>query len=155
VLEAEVPDNLLVTMLFIPPARRTLVPRPRLVQVLNDAWQQNRRLTLVSASAGYGKTTLVTEWLHGLETRAGWLSLDKADNDPARFLAYLIAALQQIDERIGVNTRALLQSPQPLPPQVVLSALINEIASVPTALILVLDDYHVIEAADSGSSIFW
>ena len=120
-------------------------------------------MTLVSASAGYGKTTLVTEWLaatipsfiQGKESgdevrrsrvRATWLSLDKADNDPARFLAYLIAALGQVDTRIGERTRALLQSPGPLPPEVVLTTLINEIAVVHAPFILVLDDYHVIQA---------
>jgi LuxR family maltose regulon positive regulatory protein len=145
-LQADVSHNLLVTKLYIPPARKNLVPRLRLVQMLNEAWQQDRKMTLVSASAGYGKTTLVTEWLRGLQTKSAWLSLDKTDNDPARFLAYLIAALQMVDRSIGENTRAMLQSPQPLPPEVVLTTLVNEIAIVPTSFILVLDDYHVIEA---------
>ena len=145
-LEGEVPHNLLVTKLYTPPARKNLVPRPRLIQILNDAWQQDKKLILVSASAGYGKTTLVTEWLQGLQTKAAWLSLDRTDNDPARFLAYLIAALQQVDGSIGENTRTLLQSPQPLPPEVVLTTLINEITIVPTPFTLVLDDYHVIQA---------
>ena len=140
------PNNLLVTKLYTPPALKNLVPRPRLVRRLNAAWSQDKKLVLVSASAGYGKTTLVTEWLRGLQARSAWLSLDKADNDPARFLAYLIAALQQVDRSIGENTRALLQSPQPLPPEIVLTTLINEIASVTTPFILVLDDYHLIEA---------
>ena len=139
-------QNLLATKLYIPPARKNLVPRPRLVQRLDEASQQGQKLLLVSASAGYGKTTLVTEWLRGIQTRTTWLSLDRTDNDPARFLAYLIAALQQIDEHIGENTQAMLQSPQPLPPEVMLTALVNEIASAPTSFILVLDDYHVIEA---------
>jgi len=143
--EVEVPDNLLVTKLYTPPALKNLVPRPRLVQRLNEAWGQDKKLVLVSASAGYGKTTLVTEWLRGLPAKSAWLSLDKADNDPARFLAYLIAALQLVDKCIGENTRAMLQSPQPLPPEIVLTALINEIAGAPASFILVLDDYHLIE----------
>jgi LuxR family maltose regulon positive regulatory protein len=146
VLEADVSHNLLVTKLYSPPARKNLVPRPRLIQRLDEARQQGQKLTLVSASAGYGKTTLVTEWLRGLQAKSTWLSLDKTDNDPARFFAYLIAALQQVDGSIGENTRAMLQSPQPLPPELVLTTLINEIALVPTSFILVLDDYHVIEA---------
>jgi len=113
---------------------------------LNDAQQQGKKLTLVSASAGYGKTTLVAEWLGELQAKSTWLSLEKADNDPARFLTYFISALQLVDERIGENTRPMLQSPQPLPPEVVLTALINEIAIVTIPFILVLDDYHVIEA---------
>ncbi len=149
--------DLLVTKLYPPPARKNLVPRLHLIQILNQAWQQGKKLTLVSASAGYGKTTLVTEWLATLtcdpsaigraeEVGSAWLSLDKADNDPARFLAYLIAALQQIDASIGKNTLALLNSPQPLHPEIVLTTLVNEIAGVPSSFILVLDDYHVIES---------
>lgn len=140
------PDNLLATKLYIPPARKNLVPRLRLIQTLNDAWQQDKKLTLVSASAGYGKTTLVIEWLRGCQSKFAWLSLDKTDNDPARFMAYLIAALQMVDKSLGEGTRAMLQSPQPLPPEVVLTTLVNEIAAVPVPFILVLDDYHAIEA---------
>jgi LuxR family maltose regulon positive regulatory protein len=139
-------NTLLATKLNIPPARKNLVPRPRLVNRLEYAWQQGQKMTLVSASAGYGKTTLVTEWLRGVSAKSTWLSLDKADNDPARFLAYLIAALGQVDASIGQNTQAMLQSPQPLPPELVLTTLINEIAGAATPFILVLDDYHAIEA---------
>jgi LuxR family maltose regulon positive regulatory protein len=138
--------NLLVTKLYTPPARKNLVLRQRLIQMMNDAWQQDKKLTLVSASAGYGKTTLVTEWVRGSQTKSAWLSLDETDNDPARFLTYLIAALQLIDSSIGEKTRAMLQSPQPLPPEVVMTSLLNEIAKVPTSFILVLDDYHLIQA---------
>jgi len=138
--------NLLATKLYIPTARKDFVPRLRLLQVLNDAWQQGKKLVLVSAPAGYGKTTLIIEWLPELQTKTAWISLDKADNDPARFLTYLIAALGQIDKRIGENTQALLQSPQPLPPEVVLTSLINEITAVTSPFVLVLDDYHVIQA---------
>ena len=138
--------DLLATKLYTPPARKNLVPRQRLIQMLNEAWQQDKKLTLVSASAGYGKTTLVTEWVRGLQTKSAWLSLDETDNDPARFLTYLIAALQLIDKSIGEKTRAMLQSPQPLPPELVMTTLLNEIAIVPTSFILVLDDYHLIQA---------
>jgi ATP/maltotriose-dependent transcriptional regulator MalT len=141
-----VSHNLLVTKLYTPPARKNIVRRLRLIQMLNDAWQQDKKLTLVSASAGYGKTTLVTEWVRGLQAKSAWLSIDETDNDPARFLAYLIAALQLIDGSIGEKTRAMLQSPQPLPPEVVLTTLLNEIAIVSTPFILVLDDYHLIQA---------
>ncbi len=139
-------SNLLATKLYIPPLRKNLVPRLRLIQVLNEAWQSNKKLSLISAPAGYGKTTLVSEWLGGLQVNTSWLSLDKADNDPTRFLVYLIAALQQIDRRIGEQTGVMLQTPQPLPPEILLTALINEINGVSTPFILVLDDYHVIEA---------
>jgi LuxR family maltose regulon positive regulatory protein len=139
-------SNLLATKLYIPPLRKNLVPRLRLIQVLNEAWQSNKKLSLISAPAGYGKTTLASEWLGGLQVDTSWLSLDKADNDPTRFLVYLIAALQQIDRRIGEQTGMMLQSGQPLPTEILLTALINEINGVSTPFILVLDDYHVIEA---------
>jgi LuxR family maltose regulon positive regulatory protein len=145
IAEADVSPNLLVTKLYTPLARKNLVQRQRLIQLLNDAWQQDKKLALISASAGYGKTTLVTEWLRGLQTDSAWLSLDETDNDPARFLAYLIAALQIIDNSIGGKTQVMLQSPQPLPPEVVLTSLINEIALTPQPFILVLDDYHLIQ----------
>jgi LuxR family maltose regulon positive regulatory protein len=137
--------NLLVTKLYTPPARKNIVPRQRLLQVLNDAWKQDKKLILVSASAGYGKTTLVTEWVRATQTKSAWLSLDEADNDPARFLAYLIAALKLIDISIGEKTQVMLQSPQPLPPEVVLTTLVNEIAASPISFVLVLDDYHLIQ----------
>lgn len=138
--------DLLVTKLYTPPARPNLVLRPRLVHRLNEGLHPSRKLTLVSAPAGYGKTTLVTEWLRAAGDQTAWLSLDVTDNDPARFLAYLIAALQQIDDQIGENTRLLLHSPQPLPPEVVLTRLCNEIMGAPASFILVLDDYHVISS---------
>jgi LuxR family transcriptional regulator, maltose regulon positive regulatory protein len=138
--------NILATKLFIPPARANLVLRLRLIQNLNDAWQHDKKLILVSAPAGYGKTTLITDWLRTAQAKSAWLSLDKADNDPARFLTYFIAALQQVDGRMGESTRAMLQSPQPLPPPILLTALINEISAAAEPFALVLDDYHVIEA---------
>ncbi len=138
--------DLLATKLFLPPGRANHVPRPRLTQTLHQSWQQNRKLTLVSAAAGYGKTTLVTEWLHSLAVKTAWLSLDEGDNDPARFLAYLIAALGHIHAQISTKTLPLLQSPQPLPPELVLTSLINEIAALSEPFVLALDDYHVIHA---------
>ncbi len=108
-----------------------------------------RKLTLISAPAGFGKTTLLSEWrmMHsGYEYPVAWVSLDEGDNDPARFLSYLIAALQTIEADAGETTLASLRSPQLPPIESVLTALINEIAAVPDDFALVLDDYHVIEA---------
>src|SRR3990172_6257510 len=91
---------LLVTKLYVPPPGRERVPRPLLIERLNAGlWQEggfSRKLTLVSAPAGFGKTTLIAEWLRSVDHRITWLSLDESDNDPARFLTYLIAALKQI-----------------------------------------------------------
>ncbi len=135
-------EQLFSTKLNIPPLRSDLVLRPRLTERLETGTRG--KLILVCAPAGYGKTTLVTEWLDKSEYTVTWLSLDEGDNDPARFLAYLIAALRQVDQGIGQAVESLLQSPQPPPGEVVLTALVNEIAAVPEPFLLVLDDYHVI-----------
>jgi LuxR family maltose regulon positive regulatory protein len=101
-------------------------------------------MTLVSAPAGYGKTTLITDWLQRAARPASWLALDENDNDQARFTAYLIAALQGIDPRIGKTAEAMLLTPQPPPPESILTTLINDIAATARPFVLVLDDYHSI-----------
>ncbi len=135
---------LLQTKLFVPPTQPSLVPRPRLLDKLSEGLY--RKLTLISAPAGFGKTTLVSTWVAGLERPTAWLSLDEGDNDPARFLTYLVAALQTIAAPIGLGVLGVLQSPQPPPVQTVLTALLNDISTVPDPFTLVLDDYHVIDA---------
>jgi len=137
---------LLATKLHIPATRPETVARPRLIQRLNAGLY--RRLTLVSAPAGFGKTTLLSQWLERRNGAAAWLSLDEGDNDPARFLGYLVAALQTVNAGIGVGVQAALLSPQPPPLTSLLAALINEIAAAPEAdapLVLVLDDYHLVQ----------
>ena len=137
---------LLQTKLYIPPIRPELVSRPRLVECLKAGF--DRKLTLISAPAGFGKTTLLSEWIAGSGPRTcvAWLSLDEGDNDPVRFLTYFVAALQTVEAGIGDTVLAVLQSPQPPPIEPVLTALINEIAGRSDDLILVLDDYHLIDA---------
>jgi LuxR family maltose regulon positive regulatory protein len=155
---------LLATKFYTPPPSPNLVHRPRLLELLDSGLSQpngfSRKLTLVSAPAGYGKTTLVAEWLYrwGLaqadrvagkdqKTSVAWLSLDEEDNDPALFLSYLIAALKRVDEHIGGASLSILQSPQPLPAQIFLTTLINELAAITHPICLVLDDYHVIHTS--------
>jgi LuxR family maltose regulon positive regulatory protein len=143
---------ILATKLFIPPPRPKAVFRPRLIERLNE--DLNRKLTLISAPAGFGKTTLVSEWVNQKAevsfrlhpSKVAWLSLDEDDNDPARFLAYLVAALQTIAPQIGEGVAAALQSPQPPPCEALLTTLINEITTIVDTFILVLDDYHVIDS---------
>ncbi|MEJ2209844.1 MAG: AAA family ATPase, partial [Anaerolineae bacterium] len=107
-----------------------------------------RRMTLVSAPAGFGKTTLLSHWLHQTDRPVTWLSLDEGDNDLARFLAYLIAALQRIDPDIGPSARAMMQAPRgPSRPEPLLTTLINDIVAAAQPFVLVLDDYHVIDTA--------
>jgi LuxR family maltose regulon positive regulatory protein len=135
--------SMLKTKLFVPHTRTELVARPHLIGKLNEGL--GRKLTLVSAPAGYGKTTLVTEWLKGTKRPFSWFSLDEGDNDPARFITYLLAALQTIDASIGVAAQAMLQGLQPPPSEVFLTSLINDMAATSQPFVLVLDDYHVIQ----------
>jgi LuxR family maltose regulon positive regulatory protein len=147
----------LKTKLYVPPLRENLVSRPRLVERLNEGLRWGRKLTLVSAPAGYGKTTLLSAWVRQVEPpmRVAWLSLDERDNDPLRFWAYVVAALQAVRAGIGDAALAMLHSAQPPPIEAVLTALINEIAAGPApsspppagcVLALVLDDYHLVES---------
>jgi len=135
---------ILSTKLYMPAHRANAVFRPRLIERLNEGAQ--RKLTLISASAGYGKTTLVSEWLSGVSRSAAWLSLDEGDNDPAAFLTCLFAAVQTIAPHIGNGTIGLLRSPQPPPIDSIVAVLLNEIAALPDGFVLVLDDYHVIDS---------
>jgi LuxR family maltose regulon positive regulatory protein len=106
----------------------------------------NRKLTLISAPAGFGKTTLLSDWVGKLDLPVSWLSLDEGDNDQTSFLVYFVAALQTINTGICETVRAMLHAPQPPAIESVLTELINEIAAVEQDFVLVLDDYHVIEA---------
>ncbi|NIV36918.1 MAG: helix-turn-helix transcriptional regulator, partial [Anaerolineae bacterium] len=155
---------LLVTKLHIPPLRHERVPRPRLVERLDRAFGPGisqagepagswfvRKLTLVSAPAGFGKTTLLSEWLSSRiaatpPLQVAWLSLDPGDNDPARFLAYFVASLQGLEPGLGEGVLGAYRSPQPPPTEALLAALINELALLSVPAVLVLDDYHLIEA---------
>ncbi len=152
---------LLATKLYIPPVRRPgLLSRPRLVERLKVG--AAGKLTLISAPAGFGKTTLLAEWQHalaltsipssigrgepGARARVAWLSLDEGDNDSVRFWRYVVAALQTIDASFGQVAQAALESSQPPPPEPLVTALINDVAAFSSPIILVLDDYHAIEA---------
>ncbi len=142
---------LLQTKFYIPPPRPERVSRPHLIERLGQGVAPGQKLTLVSAPAGFGKTTLVSEWVQTLRDKAAvaWLSLDESDNDLTRFLVYFIAALNQvegIEAPLGQGIVSALQSPQPLSAEGVLTALINEITALPGQIMLIFDDYHLIEA---------
>jgi len=143
---------LLETKFHVPRRGRGLVPRPRLIEGLTR--RAESALTLVSAPAGFGKTTLLTEWLAEwlADAPAGgrsvaWLSLDPRDNDPALFWRYLVAALDAAAPGVGSNALGLLQSSRPAT-ETVLATLLNELNTVPNDVVLVLDDFHVIEARE-------
>jgi LuxR family transcriptional regulator, maltose regulon positive regulatory protein len=179
--------SILATKLYIPPPRPKIVPRPRLIERLNEDFSSGNapHVILISAPAGFGKTTLVREWiedcklnatgskrfdnqqhLHSLSSPASspeagapqvqvseignpkfcWLSLDEGDSDPIRFLTYLVAALRTVAPNLGEEVLAVLQSPQSPPIEPILTALLNEITTLPDQTVLVLDDYHRVDA---------
>ncbi len=136
---------LLTTKLRVPPLSHHHVSRPRLTAKLIEGME--RKLTLISASAGYGKTALLCEWLETLErknTPIGWLTLDKDDNDPIRFWSYVCTALDQLHPGVGEQALTLLQSPQPPPIEYILTTLINTLAAIPKHCGLILDDFHLL-----------
>ena len=135
---------ILVTKLYTPPLRPQSVPRQRLIDKLNAG--AGRKLTVISAPAGFGKTTLVSAWLAGREQPAAWLSLDEGDNDPMRFLGCLVAALQTVDKTLGQGTARALQTPQPPPISALIPLILNDLAFHSQPFVLVLDDYHTLDA---------
>jgi LuxR family transcriptional regulator, maltose regulon positive regulatory protein len=137
---------LLATKFYFPPGRQNLVSRSRLIERLQQGLQCP--LTLVSAPAGYGKTTLMSEWRAGVgrSIPTAWLSLDTNDDDPARFLTCLIGALETLEPGRCEAALALLQSPQPPSGQSILTVLLNELGQSDEPFVLVLDDYHFVTA---------
>jgi LuxR family maltose regulon positive regulatory protein len=148
-----VETSLLTTKLNIPPSRPQIVPRPHLYERLQDGLNYN--LILVSAPAGFGKTTLVSEWVRQNQTQVpvAWLSLDEGDNDPVRFWDYFIAALRTLYPDCGKDILPLLHSPQPPPAESLLTVIINDLAGIKGDFIIALDDYHFIESKEIHNSI--
>ncbi|MBT2551926.1 LuxR C-terminal-related transcriptional regulator [Arthrobacter sp. ISL-5] len=145
------PTDVLATKLHVPVPRPRNVARPRLLERLNRELGSGRKLTLACAPAGFGKTTILSEWIarskrNFPDMRVAWLSLDEGDNDPSRFLTYLVSALQGIETDIGTEAMTLLHGAQVAPVELVLTALLNDVPRAGGEIILVLDDYHVIEA---------
>jgi LuxR family maltose regulon positive regulatory protein len=139
---------LLETKLHVPRRRRGLIARPRLSERLSHGTES--ALTLVSAPAGFGKTTLLAQWLAAAPADGrpvAWLSLDQRDNDPALFWTYLVGALKTAVQGVGASALPLLQSHQP-PSEAALATLLNDLDAISNDVVLVLDDYHVIEARD-------
>jgi LuxR family maltose regulon positive regulatory protein len=137
-------DALIRTKLHLPYTRPELVLRPR----LQDKIRQGLRgpLTLITAPAGFGKTTLVASSITGCGMPVAWLSLDKDDNQAGRFLNYLIGALHGVDQRIGNKAAQLMAEMQPAPPEAVLTSLINDLDTASGEMVLVLDDYQFISS---------
>ena len=142
------PTLLLETKLYVPRSPRGLVPRPRLSERLDRGAAST--LMLVSAPAGFGKTTLLAEWLaaSGEERSVAWVSLDPDDNDPGSFWAYVIAALQTAAPGVGAGAVSFLQASPPAPITTILTTLLNDLGDLPDDVVLVLDDYHVIDTPE-------
>lgn len=138
--------ELLATKLFIPRLRKNLVSRPRLVGQLNAGL--DKKLILIAAPAGFGKTTLLAEWIQQSPKHVAWVSLDNNDNDPIRFWVYFITALKKLREDLGKSALAFLQSPQPPPIPSIITTLINDLTSFPDDIWIILDDFHLIKSQE-------
>ncbi|MFN3982900.1 MAG: helix-turn-helix transcriptional regulator, partial [Caldilinea sp.] len=146
---------MLATKLYIPPLPPKVVIRPRLIEQLTAGLAIGRKLSLIAAPAGFGKSTLASAWIAGCGRPAAWLSLDEHDGDPVRFLAYLVRALQGVAPALGAGILDALQSPQPPALDALLTALLNEIAHAPHPCILVLDDYHLVNAGQVDTALIF
>ncbi len=146
------PTPLLETKFYVPRSRPGAVPRPRLSERLDRGAAS--KLIIVSAPAGFGKTSLLAAWLEARTTvrtdthSVAWLSLDRGDNDPASFWTYLIAALRRVTPGVGASAVALLEAPLPPPIREVLTTLLNDLTTLENDVVLILDDYHVIDSRE-------
>jgi len=136
---------ILTTKLYVPQPRPKVVLRPRLINRLKKGLAMGCKLTLISAAAGFGKTTLVSEWIAASGRPTTWLSLDENDKDPNHFLIYFTSALQKISSNVRLDALEPLRSSQPPPIETILTTLLNEINNIPDSFIFVLDDYHMID----------
>ncbi len=141
----------LTTKISIPPKRLDWVVRQRLLKQMDEGLRH--RLTLVSAPAGFGKTTLIASWVHKRQLRLVWLSLEEMDNDPVRFLAHFIAAWQTIDANLGQRAQSLLETPSLPQLNHLMTMLINDLAALSEQMVLVLDDYHLINCPELRSAM--
>lgn len=133
--------DLLATKFFAPPRLANDITRPLLLKKLDDGL--SRKLTVVCAAAGFGKSTLISQWAQECLYPSAWLSLDEDDRDPTRFLEYLVASLEEISQTVGSGLGALLKGSPPASPETVLTLLVNQLSKIPGKLVLVLDDYHL------------
>ncbi|MBK5109577.1 MAG: hypothetical protein JJE12_15690, partial [Anaerolineales bacterium] len=144
---------LLSTKLFTPSPRAKLVSRPRLVNRLNAGLQ--KRLTLISAPAGFGKSTALSSWIADSDYPVAWLSLDEGDNELAQFLSYFVAALQTINASLGRGAAVALQSPDGFNPEILLTNLGNEITETDHDMVIIEDDYHMIESQPVDNALLF
>ena len=137
---------MLLTKLHIPPVGNNIIHRSELHEKLNTGL--NRKLILVSAPAGFGKTTVLSDWINQNKIPAAWFSIDNGDNDPVDFLSYIISGIQGLHEEFGQSTLKLLHSPNKPSVESIISLLINEILNINQNIFLVLDDFHLIKSIE-------
>ncbi len=137
---------MLLTKLHIPLSGKNSIPRLTLFENLNEGFK--RKLILVSAPAGFGKSTILSDWINNQKIPTGWFSVDSNDNDPVDFLSYIISAIQGIKENFGQNISELLKSPNPPNPESVINILINEILKIEKDFLIVFDDFHLINNSE-------
>ena len=147
--------SILLTKLFIPSVPPSVIHRPHLIERLTAGLKAGKFLTLVSAPAGYGKSTLLAEWITAYEGQVAWLSLDDRDNNPLRFWTYFVTALQTVSKPLGQAALPMLELTQHFDPQLFLTELVNDVASLNHPLMLVLDDYHMISNPDIHAGIIF
>ncbi|MGW8251393.1 MAG: AAA family ATPase, partial [Anaerolineales bacterium] len=140
------PVPILSTKLYIPPRREGAIPRPHLIEKLLAGANRPGCYSLVCGPAGFGKTTLLSEYVSLLQHPAAWFSLDEGDNDPIQFWTYLISACQSVAGEVGESALELFSTPQALPDEAVPTILINDLTTQEQSIVLVLDDYHVIQS---------
>lgn len=139
-------NPLLATKLFVPKLRSAIIHRNRLTDKLDNGL--SGRLTLLCASTGFGKTTLLIDWVSTSTRPVAWVSLDRTENDPTRFFNYLIGAMQKAAKTLGKSTQTMLETNETFPVESITANLINEISEARTKLLLILDDFHAIENPD-------
>lgn len=144
---------ILQTKLHIPVPSPTYMPRPRLHQILDDGLGAGHRLILVSAPAGFGKTTMVSEWISQEQIDTAWVSLDEHDDDPTRILIYLISTLQTVDPTLGDDLLSIIESPEPPQLETSFTALLNQLDALSDPLLIVLDDFHLITSKSIHQSL--
>ncbi|WP_318247305.1 LuxR C-terminal-related transcriptional regulator [Halobacillus litoralis] len=142
---------ILTTKLYTPSLQPKFVQRPHLIERMNE--NAHKKMTLVSAPAGFGKTSLISEWIAECMLPATWVSLDEWDNDPTRFFTYLLTSLQKLKKHVGEGLFDMLQSPQTTPSEMFLTSLLNEITTIEDPFVLVLDDYHMIDSKQVNNAL--
>lgn len=145
--------TILKTKLFIPPLQDTVIPRPRITDRIESSVRSGKALTLIAAPAGFGKTTVVSDWVQTSGRRVAWFSLDESDDEVARFWGYVIVALRNLQPDFGPGLFSALTASPPPPIRSLMPELINHLVEIADPLILVLDDYHVISNPEIHDSL--